>query len=295
MKTKAHILVVEDKALIYKRLKMVLIENHYSVDGFTPSVDEAISKINLERPDLVLLDIDLQGERNGIELGNLLSYNYQIPFIYVTELDDDQTFYQSLQTKHDDFVSKKEINLTDSESTEYLVIQTKPHLDSKRLIRSIQTVLERHKDMSSFNKEAILAYVDYVNKTRNLGNEDVSQVPILYKDIAFITTNSDTVDDEKSNQRNKIVYKKMERNNSRLCTWDNKSYIVPDNLSPIYQVLPHYFIRISEDYIVNINTEMLDGRINGKRLKIRDKIFTISDTYKAEVEKRLDLFYQRMK
>lgn len=295
MKTKAHILVVEDKALIYKRLKMVLIENHYSVDGFTPSVDEAIGRINLERPDLVLLDIDLQGKRNGIELGNLLSYNYQIPFIYVTELDDDQTFYQSLQTKHDDFVSKKEINLTDSELTEYLVIQTKPHLDSKRLIRSIQTVLERHKDITTFNKEAILAYVDYVNKTRDLGNEDVSQVPILYKDIAFITTNSDTVDDEKSNQRNKIVYKKMERNNSRLCTWDNKSYIVPDNLSPIYQVLPHYFIRISEDYIVNINTEMLDGRINGKRLKIRDKIFTISDTYKAEVEKRLDLFYQRMK
>ncbi|WP_430410229.1 response regulator transcription factor [Kordia sp.] len=290
MKAKAHILVVEDKSLIYKRLKMILKEHYYSVDSYTPSVEKAIANINKKRPDLVLLDIDLQGEHNGIYLGGLLQKEYNIPFIYVTDLDDDQTFYNSLKTKHGDFVSKKDINLTEEEP---IVIQTKPHLDEKRLIRSIQTVLEQNKaQQKSINKDSILAYVDYVQSTKDLGNETISQVPIPFKEIAYFTTNTEKVDEVKTKERNKTTYIKLEKNNARVYTWLKKSYIVPNNLSSILKKIPHHFVRISDDCIVNLDNEFaLQGRINGKRIKIADQVLEVSDTYKVEVEKRIAHFY----
>lgn len=294
MKNKAHILVVEDKSLIYKRLKMILKDHHYSVGSYSPSVEKAIGNINKERPDLVLLDIDLQGDHNGICLGNLLRKEYNIPFIYVTDLDDDQTFYEGLKTKQGDFISKKDINLTEEDP---IVIQTKPHLDEKRLIRSIQTVLELYKSPPKpLIKEDILVYVDYVQNTKDLDNKTISQVGIPFKEIAYFTTNTEEIDEQKTEERKKTMYKKLERNNARAYTWMKKSYIVPNNLSVILKKVPPYFVRISDDYIVNIDNEFsLQGRINGKRIKIADQVLEISDRYKAEVEKRFESLYERMK
>lgn len=273
---KEHILVVEDEAIIYERLRKKLSDHNYSVDDYCPSVASAIACINTKRPDLVLLDINLEGELTGLDLGKMLDEDYKIPFIYVTQFGDDHTFYKGLSTNHAEFV-----------------VKTKPRLDITELMRKIQTALNSYqkKNPKQPIKESILAYVDYVQKTKNLGNSQVSQVPIPFKDIAFFTTNSIEKDEEKSKERKKTVYKKLDRNNTRVCTWDNKSFIVPDNLAPIYKTLPYNFVRISEDYIVNIGNEILDGRINGKRLKIRNEVFSISERYKDEVEIRLKFFY----
>jgi len=294
MKTKAHILVVEDKSLIYKRLKMILKEHLYTVDAYSPSVEEAVGNINKKHPDLVLLDIDLQGEHNGIYLGELLKKEYNIPFIYVTDYDDDLTFYESLKTKQGDFISKKDINLSEEDP---IVIQTKPHLDEKRLIRSIQTVLEQHKEEPiPIIKENILVYVDYIQNTKDLNSKTISQVPIPFKEVAYFTTNTEEIDEQKTEERKKTTYKKLERNNARAYTWLKKSYIVPNNLSVILKKVPHQFVRISDDYIVNLDNEFaLQGRINGKRIQIADQILEISDRYKAEVEKRFEMLYERMK
>lgn len=294
MNNKAHILVVEDQSLIYKRLKMILKAHNYSVDSYAPSVEVAIELINKKRPDVVLLDINLQGDYDGTYLGGLLNSDYKIPFIYVTNLDDDYTFYESLKTKHADFISKNDIHLKQEEP---IVVQTKPHLDEKRLIRSIQTVIENSKQqVNPLIKDSILAYVDYVQSTKDLGNQTVTQEPIPFKEIAYFTTNTEAIDDEKSHSRNKTTYVKLDRNNARVYTWLKKSYIIPNNLSVILKKVPYYFVRISDDYIVNLDSQYsLQGRINGKRIQIADQVLEISDRYKAEVEKRFEILYQRMK
>lgn len=286
MKTKAHILVVEDNALIYKRIKAELITAHYTVDEYTPSVEEAIGRINKKRPDLALLDIDLQGDQTGIDLGRLLKDDYYIPFIYMTDYEDDQTFYEALQSKHNDFIIK---DYLDAKS----IVNTKPHLDTKKIIRSIQTVLAHYQETSSpIFGEAIKGYTNYVNKTKELGKDDISEVGILLSDIIYFTTNSTELDDEKTKNNKKDTYKKLERNNARFYTWKEKSYITPNNLSKIFAKLPKNFARISEDYIVNMHPDYLDGRINGKQIKINGVVYTISDTYRAEVKKRYDLLYR---
>ncbi len=281
MKTKAHILVVEDKALIYKRLKMILKEHHYSVDDYAPSVEEAIGNINKKRPNLVLLDIDLQGEHNGIYLGNLLKKEYNIPFIYVTDLDDDQTFYESLQTKHDDFIPKKDINLTEEAP---IVIQTKPHLDEKRLIRSIQTVLQKQTKNQQAFRGGIMGLIGYLDEIKELGKNRVTRVPVKYEDIIFFTVKPfiNENEEEETLRANYLWFK----------TRNNEYFFLKMSLRDLQKTLPYYFVRINESYIVNIAPDVLKGRINGSSLCINNQEYTIKSTYKEEVNKRLKHFYQ---
>ncbi|WP_298509077.1 response regulator [uncultured Kordia sp.] len=291
MKSKARILVVEDKSLIYKRLKKVLKENYYSVDSYTPSVKDAIDNIDQKRPDLVLLDIDLQGNHNGIYLGNLLQKEYSIPFIYVTDFDDDQTFYESLKTKHDDFVSKKDINL---DETEPLVIQTKPYLDEKRLIRSIQTVLERNKNkqFKYIQKKSIIGFVDYVSETKNLPKDQSQQKTVELKDIILFTRNSTQINEAASIGKDYKEFIKLKDNYIRFFDWQGTSLYLPCNLKSILPHLPDYFVQISDHMIVNINPDGLEGTINGSFFKLRDgEKYKISETYKTEVKKRISQFY----
>lgn len=280
MKTKAHILVVEDKALIYKRLKMILKEHHYSVDDYAPSVEEAIGNINKKRPDLVLLDIDLQGEHNGIYLGNLLKKEYNIPFIYVTDLDDDHTFYESLQTKHDDFIPKKDINLTEEEP---IIIQTKPHLDEKRLIRSIQTILQKQTENQQPLREGIMGLIGYLEDIKELDKSRVTRVPVKYEDIIFFTVKPFINENEKEEtlRANYLWFK----------TRNGEYFFLKTSLRDIQKTLPYYFVRINESYIVNIAPDVLKGRINGSRLSIQNQEFTIKNTHKEEVKSRLEHFY----
>lgn len=292
MKTKAHILVVEDSSVIYKRLKMILRENYYSVEKYCPSVAEAIGFINGERPDLVLLDIDLQGEHNGIYLGNLLNKEYHIPFIYVTDLDDDQTFNQGLHTKQSDFISKKKINLNELDVNEPLVIPTKPHLDEQRLIRSIQTVLELHKKVQEpISKEGVMAYVDLPKNLTDKGADELSECPVKYSEIKILTSKIIDIDSTEIAKERFEKLKKEGRNFAKIITTDKAPFYYKGSLKEISKDLPYNFVRINRSEIINLTSDCFDGRINGSRLVIDGKTHIISDTYKKEVEKRIAYFY----
>lgn len=279
MKPKAHILIVEDKAILYKRLSMALVEENYSVDGYTPSVEKALERIQSKVPDIALLDIDLEGQLTGIDLGKILSSTYKIPFIYVTDYDDNETFFESLQTNHDNFL-----------------IKTKPHLDTKQVVRAIQTALGRaKKEVCLSLKDALLGFTDYIENTKDHNSSQVSQVPVPLEEIALITTNSTEADEQKTREKGRACFKKLKANYSRVENWKKQSFYLPISLAELSGKLPYNFIRINESEIVNLSHHVLDGRINGSRLKIGDHICLVSKTYKAEVEKRFDLLYTKLK
>jgi len=293
MKNTIHILAVEDDGIIYKDIKDALKAENFSVDGYTPSVADAIARINKRRPDLVLLDIDLQGEQTGIDLGTLLMSEYKIPFIYVTDHGDNKTYFEALKTQHQDFIEKeyhKDINAP-------LVVETKPELELKKIIRAIYNMLSRNEteEPKLIIKDAILGFVDYINNTKDKSNSDVSKAPVKFTDIAFFTTNTAKIDEVKTEERGKQCFVKLKPNYTRFETWENKSYYLPISLSKLYGSLPNFFIQTSEDFIVNIIEEMLDGTVNGSRLKIRDTVYIISKNYKAEVKKRLETLYLNVK
>lgn len=265
---KAHILIVEDETLLYKRMRKVLEKEYYSVDEYTPSVDDAIATINSKKPDIVLLDIDLQGSKTGLDLGKQLYEIYKIPFIYITGLDDDQTFYEGLNTHH-----------------EHFIVKTKPRLEPKEIIRAIQTVLKRNRSNETpFVKEGIIGLVGYLNDVKKYTKNGVTRVPVKYKDIAFFTVKPFINENDEE--------EKLRANYLWFLTNKKEYFFLKKSLKELVKELPHYFVRINESYIVNISADMLKGRINGSRLSIMNTKLTIKETYSKEFKKCYELLYQ---
>lgn len=288
MSTQKHILIVEDVPVIYHEVAGVVEDAGFTVDAFTPSVQDAIARIQKKRPDLVLLDIQLKGDKNGTYLGNLLKTEYRIPFIYVTDYDDDFTFNKSSQTSPEAFMSKKTLQLHEDD----VVVKTKPSFDEKHLLQQMILILQRHdNEPSTAMKDGIMAFVDLPKNLTDADSNEISQRPVKYTDIEFFTSkiidvDSNTMDKEKAEQ-----LKKEGRNIAKVITIDKDPYYYRGNLSKIIEELPYNFVRINSSEILNVTVKTFDGRINGRRLVIAKKVYTISVTYKEEVEKRIAHFY----
>jgi diguanylate cyclase (GGDEF)-like protein/PAS domain S-box-containing protein len=88
--TAAKILIVEDEGIIAKSLKVVLEEFGYEISSITASGEEAIKKVKKDKPDLVLMDIMLKGDIDGIEAAKKIKSDFNIPVIYLTAYTDKQ-------------------------------------------------------------------------------------------------------------------------------------------------------------------------------------------------------------
>jgi PAS domain S-box-containing protein len=87
-KENVKILVVEDEHLTYHAVKVVLEESGFSVLPIATTGEDAISKVKESAPDLVLMDIWLEGEMDGIEAAGKIHDFSTIPIIYLTALAD---------------------------------------------------------------------------------------------------------------------------------------------------------------------------------------------------------------
>jgi transcriptional regulator with GAF, ATPase, and Fis domain/CheY-like chemotaxis protein len=85
------ILVVEDQFIEANDLKIILEKAGHTVLGIAKSVEQAIRLLEMERPQIVLLDIFLKGEQTGIDLAKTLTQE-NVPFIYLTANSNESVF-----------------------------------------------------------------------------------------------------------------------------------------------------------------------------------------------------------
>ena len=81
---KARIFIVEDEAIVAKDIEISLKNLGFAVSGTAFSGEKAIINIGENRPDLVLMDIMLKGEMNGIDAASQIKARFNIPVIYLT-------------------------------------------------------------------------------------------------------------------------------------------------------------------------------------------------------------------
>ncbi|HAK12367.1 MAG TPA: DNA-binding response regulator [Chitinophagaceae bacterium] len=93
------ILLVEDDWIIAKEITLSLNDLGFEVLGQCDNGEEALQLIHQQKPDLVLLDIGLAGEMNGIELGKQLREKQLAPFIFLTALADAATIEKAKLTE----------------------------------------------------------------------------------------------------------------------------------------------------------------------------------------------------
>lgn len=102
----AKILIVEDEVLIAGQLKKYLEQSGHSCCGHATSYEEAYDVLRNEKPELVLLDIRLYGERSGIELAQLINREFKIPFIYLTSHFEKSTLQEAKSTRPAGYLTK---------------------------------------------------------------------------------------------------------------------------------------------------------------------------------------------
>jgi len=96
---KTRILVVEDEGIISWDMENTLNRMGYEVAGAVDSGEEAIQKAVETKPDLVLMDIVLKGEMDGVEAAKQIRDRLDIPVIYLTSYADEQTLQRAKITE----------------------------------------------------------------------------------------------------------------------------------------------------------------------------------------------------
>lgn len=92
------VVIVEDERITALSLEDMLIELGCDVTGSFITAEQAIEEIRKSQPDLVLLDINLKGEHDGIWLGGTIKKELNIPFIYLTSYGDKETIEKATNT-----------------------------------------------------------------------------------------------------------------------------------------------------------------------------------------------------
>lgn len=93
-----HVLIVEDEPVIAADIEQTLTGDDYHVLGIAHSSTKAIDMIHRFRPDIVLLDIAIKGDKDGIDIAAMLAEAYKIPFIFITSFSDKETLARAKAT-----------------------------------------------------------------------------------------------------------------------------------------------------------------------------------------------------
>ncbi|MCA9810940.1 MAG: response regulator [Candidatus Dadabacteria bacterium] len=101
------VLIVEDEIIVARHIEDTLLSLGYAVTGIVSSGEEAI-RLSGEspRPDVVLMDIMLEGEIDGIDAAERIRRNYSIPIIFLTAFSNEKTLHRAKTAKPYGYILK---------------------------------------------------------------------------------------------------------------------------------------------------------------------------------------------
>lgn len=138
MNEPARILVVEDESIVAFNLQQRLSLLGYDVPAIAVSGQECLELVERTRPDLVLMDIHIQGETDGIEVAARLQQSHEIPVIYLTAYSEDSTLERARKTRPYGYLlkpfSERELHATIQMAFERQRLENEL-LDSRRLLQ----------------------------------------------------------------------------------------------------------------------------------------------------------------
>lgn len=213
MKTPLKILIVEDEMIIAANISLQLSTLGYEVTGIIPRGEEALIHIKEQKPDIVLLDINLKGKIDGIETALLMQEDFNIPIIYLTANADDKNFNRAKTTNPYAFISKPF-----------------KKLDLQRAIE----LTANHLQLNNNTEKEI---------------QDIDDEPLILKDCIFVRHHEKMV----KISINDILYIEAERNYCRIYAKGKEYLIVTTLKDIDEKLPQDHFLRIHRSFIVNIS------------------------------------------
>jgi two-component system, LytTR family, response regulator len=213
MSEMVNVLIVEDEFLTADTIKGYLEDFGYCVTGMARDAQEAIGIIELGKTDIAILDMNIQGSRDGIWLAKMINEHYRIPFIFLTAYSDSQTVKNAVDTKPYGYLVKP-FNKTDIFTAIEVALQKFNQLETYQ-----QLDFKKSLDQKKFSWGDPL-FVKEKNGYRK----------VLLKDILYI----------KSELKYIEIYVK------------SKKYVLRYSLSDFIDLLPSdNFIQTHRSYVIN--------------------------------------------
>ncbi len=211
--SKIRILIIEDELLIAEDMRLQLNELGYDVVGIASEYDEAISLLKEKNPDIALVDIVIEGEKDGIEVATEIKNSFEIPFIFVTSHADKQTVERVKHIKPNGYLVKP--------------------FNSKDLYTAIE-----------------IAFFNHINKTKPAQEKDEEEEnsSFVLKDCIFIKKDYLLV----KIKFDELKYVKAEGNYVEIFC-ENKKLLTRSTLKDFLSKLPQdKFLQVHKSFAVNI-------------------------------------------
>lgn len=246
-----NVLVVEDESIVSKDIQHSLKKLGYNVVGAAATGEQAVKLAVETQPDIILMDIMLKGEMNGIEAATQIRTETNIPVIFLTAYADESTLNKAKVTQPYGYIIKpfKEIDIH----------------------TSIEMALYKHKKEAEVLKERDLLF----NLVEGQG---------ATKDLLFVKSNSRLVKLKMSD----IYYIEALKDYVVINTL-NTRYTIHSTMKDIEAKLQDSdFLRVHRSFIVRIDKIVAIEQPN-LILENDKKIIPIGGSYKDDLAKRLNL------
>lgn len=160
---KLNIMIVEDERIVAEHIHIALKSLGYYVSSILSSGEEAIKDIRKNTPDLILLDIKLNGNIDGVEAAERIRAQFDIPIVYITALGDETILQRAKMTEPFGYILKP---VEERELKSVIEIAIFKH-DAEKKIKESE---ERFRELVEKAEIAILIDDDkgnfrYLNKT----------------------------------------------------------------------------------------------------------------------------------
>ena len=105
-KFSARILVVEDEALIAMDIRQQLVQMGHTPVGHATRGEQALELVEVLKPDLVLMDIQLAGPMDGIQAAQLIRNRNAVPVVFITAFAAEETLARAKLTEPYGYILK---------------------------------------------------------------------------------------------------------------------------------------------------------------------------------------------
>lgn len=248
----ARILIVEDEWLTGQSMQITLETQGYKITEIVATGEAALDSVKNNVPDLVIMDIELAGKIDGISTARTIRRNYDLPVIFITRREDDDTFRNAKETFPQNYISK-------------------PFSDAA-LIRAVVLALQNapHPEINSESDDLHSAGSIFVPATNGFKHK------LMLRDVLYI----------KAKGAYSEIYFEVPANSSdpsRKKNGDN-FYEVSLSSNQVAKQLAHKSVlRVHKSYYVNIDKV---DKINGNTLYIGEKQINIGPEYNTETLKK---------
>lgn len=155
---KLKVLIVEDDSVSALLLQRALENNGNEIIGITDSGEKAFQLLENQKADIVMMDINLSGELDGIKTTEIINEKYEVPVVYLSASSDSQTLTKVVGTNPSAYIIKpfniRELNMV----IELAIFKNKKEKELQNLNNELEEkVKQRTAELYKANEELIKA------------------------------------------------------------------------------------------------------------------------------------------